>query len=82
MTDYDWKANMNKHSRIDVNYWEETLQEDIWSECHDCKYLMEDAVVGRDGDDLEYLRCEHYHEIDTDEHSIDERCPNKQQWEE
>lgn len=52
---------------VDKDYWQQELKE-IWHECHDCKYLIEDEILLDDGDDeLYYLRCEHFYEIDKDE---------------
>lgn len=62
---------------VDKDYWQQELEE-IWDECHDCKYLIEDEILLDDGDDeLYYLRCEHYHEIDKDEVKK-EHCPDYQ----
>jgi hypothetical protein len=51
---------------IDKRYWQQELEE-IWEECHNCKYLVEDAIVHDAWNEIEFLRCEHYHEIDKDE---------------
>lgn len=58
---------------VDKDYWQQELEE-IWHECHDCKYLIEDEILLDEGDDdfyllntLYYLRCEHFYEIDKDE---------------
>lgn len=61
---------------IDKRYWQQELEE-IWRECHNCKYLVEDAIVHDAWNEIEFLRCEHYHEIEKDEVKK-EHCPDYQ----